>query len=122
MEPQHVGAPSVDFDLDVFTLLVLREGGKASQLDGATVQRLQAEHLRYLFGLQAAGHLLAAGAVSEKPDGESLTGLGFFSTESLDEVRRLAEADPAVQAGLDAADVVRFVCPKGAISFRGGSR
>jgi uncharacterized protein len=112
----HPGPPSVQFELDTFALLLLRPGNRAPELDERTVNRLQAEHLQYLFGLQSAGQLLAAGATAEGFAEQTVTGLGFFGT-SREVALQLAEADPSVKAGLDSAEVVTFMCPKGAISF-----
>ncbi|HKF76673.1 MAG TPA: hypothetical protein VKF59_11070 [Candidatus Dormibacteraeota bacterium] len=112
------GPPSVSFELDTFALLLLRPGSRAAELDDGAVRRLQAEHVRYLFGLQSAGSLLAAGATAEGFAQQTLTGLGFFRT-SREVTLQLAQADPSVRAGLDAAEVLTFMCPKGAISFPG---
>jgi uncharacterized protein YciI len=106
--------PSVEFELDTFELVLLRQGARAAELDEDTRTALQSDHLHYLFGLQAAGKLQAAGAFMNH---QSLTGLGFYRTGSIDEVRRLTEEDPAVKAGLDAYEIVVLVCPKGAITF-----
>ena len=114
--------PRVDFALDRFELLVLRVGPKADAIHPDVVQKLQAEHVAYLFGLQSSGRLLAAGAVAPRAPGQDITGLGFFALGSVDEVRRLAEKDPSVVAGLDAVDVLTFLCPKGSLGFPNAAR
>lgn len=111
-----MSVPEVDFPLDHYELLVLRAGDRAAVIDAETKRRLQAEHVAYLFELQRSGKLLAAGAVASGEDG-GLTGIGFFGLGSIDEVRALAEKDPSVVAGLDAAEVLTFLCPKGSITF-----
>jgi uncharacterized protein YciI len=108
--------PQVDLALDDFELVVLRVGDKAEGMEETTVRRLQAEHIAFLFGLQREGKLLAAGAVARAP-GQEITGIGFFAVGSVDEVRALVEKDPSVIAGLDSAEVLSFMCPKGAITF-----
>ena len=105
--------PQVDFPLDRYELLVLRVGEKAAEMQADERRRLQAEHVAYLFGLQRSGKLLAAGAVASS----SITGLGFFALGSIEEVRALAAKDPSVAAGLDAAEVYTFMCPKGSLAF-----
>ena len=105
--------PQVDFPLDRYELLVLRVGEKAGEMQPDERRRLQAEHVAYLFGLQRSGKLLAAGAVASS----SITGLGFFTLGSIEEVRALAAKDPSVTAGLDAAEVYTFMCPKGSLAF-----
>ena len=52
------------------------------------------------------------GPVSDQPD-PSLRGLTFYRTGSLEEARRLAEADPAVRAGRLAVDIMIWYCPPG---------
>lgn len=105
--------PQVDFPLDRYELLVLRVGEKAGGIQPDERRRLQAEHVAYLFGLQRSGKLLAAGAVASS----SITGLGFFALGSIAEARALAARDPSVAAGLDAAEVYTFMCPRGSLAF-----
>ena len=52
------------------------------------------------------------GPVIDPPD-PSLRGLTFYRTGSLEEARRLAEADPAVRAGRLAVDIMTWYCPPG---------
>lgn len=111
-----MSVPQVDFPLDRYELLVLKVGAKAAAMDGDTKRRLQGEHVAYLFELQRSGKLLAAGAVASREETD-LTGIGFFALGSIDEVRALAEKDPSVVAGLDAAEVLTFLCPKGSFNF-----
>jgi len=114
---EHSGVPEVNFELDRFEVLILRDGPRAGELDQSIVKQLQAEHIRYLFGLQAAGKLLAAGAIENRSPDLRINGLGFFQLGSIEEVRQLAERDPSVQAGLDSAEILVFICPKGALAF-----
>jgi uncharacterized protein len=58
--------------------------------------RIQMEHLRYLFQLRAEGKVLINGPVVDDPE---LKGVAIFNTTDKDEVRRLADGDPAVKAG-----------------------
>ena len=116
MSNEPPAPPEVSFPLDTYELLILRAGENAGRIEPDEAKRLQGEHLKFLFKLQAEGKLLAAGAVATRSAGLP-TGLGFFALGSTEEVRRLIADDPSVRAGLDAADVVTFVCPKGAISF-----
>lgn len=111
------GVPQVDFPVDRFELLILREGDRFAAMDEETVKRLQAEHVAYLFELQRAGKLLAAGAVAPRSAQQQINGLGFFRLGSIEAVRALVAKDPSVVAGLDAAEVLQFICPKGLLSF-----
>jgi uncharacterized protein YciI len=106
--------PQVDFELDTFELLILRRPDPLPPYDEAMVKQIQAQHVKHLLAQQAAGVLLAAGAIVNH---QSLTGFAFYRTGSLERVRQLAEEDPAIRAGIDAYEVVNFACPKGAIHF-----
>jgi uncharacterized protein len=59
-------------------------------------KQIQAAHLRYLFQLKAEGKLLISGPVLDHP---VFKGVSIFNTTDIEEVRRLSEGDPAVQAG-----------------------
>ena len=49
----------------------------------------------------------------------SLRGLTFYRTGSLEQARQLAEADPAVQAGRLAIEIMTWYCPPGTMSKPG---
>lgn len=59
-------------------------------------EQIQKEHLRYLFHLRQEGKVLINGPVIDDPE---LKGVAIFNTTDKDEVKRLAEGDPAVKAG-----------------------
>ncbi len=93
---------------------MLRRPQDAPSYDDAALERIQSEHLAYHARLRAAGDVATNGPVTDQPD-ESLRGLTFYRTGSLAEARRLAEADPAVQAGRLAVDVMTWYCPPGSL-------
>jgi uncharacterized protein YciI len=99
-------------ELEEFELVFLRRPDNPTSYDEEALERIQREHLAYLAELRAAGHVAVNGPVLDPPD-ESLRGLTFFRTGSLDEARRLAEADPAVRAGRLRIEVMRWWCPPG---------
>ncbi len=77
-----------------YTLVFLKAGPHRTRAkDGADA--LQLAHLRYLFGLRAAGKLVLNGPLTSDT---ALRGICIFDT-NLEEARRLAEGDPAVKAG-----------------------
>jgi uncharacterized protein YciI len=86
---------------ETYTLLLLWAGPHRDQ-EESEQDRLQHAHLRHLFGLRNEGKLLLNGPLL---DGGDLVGIGIFAGTDLDEVRALAEADPAVQAGRLRVDV-----------------
>lgn len=112
------GVPNVESPLDAYECVLLYDGPASGDLDETTVEGLAAQHVAHLLSLQEQGVVLAAGDV----DGASgvrdpLRGFGLCRTGSVDEVRELVEADPAVQAGLYRVDVTTFVTPHNALAF-----
>jgi uncharacterized protein len=109
--------PKPDFEVETLTMAVLHEGPRASEYEGAALERLLEEHLAFTVGLVAQGHLLSAGGVVDgDQSSQRLTGIGL-STKSPDEVRRLVEQDPSVRAGLEAVKTVTYTFPKGMLAF-----
>jgi uncharacterized protein YciI len=66
--------------------------------------------------MRKAGHLKVAGPLAEQGD-ETWRGIAVYQVGSLEEVRELANQDPAVRAGRLAVEVMNWYIPKGAISF-----
>ncbi|MEU6021413.1 YciI family protein [Micromonospora sp. NPDC048871] len=110
--------PHLDFALDTYECIVLYPGPAGRALPAETIQRLQAEHAEHMQALQQRGIILVSGAVDGKarqPDPP--LGFGLARTGSVDDVRTVMEADPAVQAGLYRVDVMTFLCPAGSLEF-----
>jgi uncharacterized protein YciI len=105
-------------DLEAFELVLLRRPESPSDYDDAELERIQREHLAHHQRLRASGQVVTNGPVIEPPD-PSLCGLTFYRTGSLAEARRLAEADPAVQAGRLAVEIMTWYCPPGTMSRPG---
>jgi uncharacterized protein YciI len=59
-------------------------------------EKIQMEHLRYLWQLRAEGKLLISGPIMDDPE---IQGIGIFKTTDKEEVKRLSDGDPAVKAG-----------------------
>ncbi|MFE9652119.1 YciI family protein [Micromonospora sp. NPDC006431] len=112
------GTPQVDFALDTYECIVLYPGPSGRVLPEETVQRLQAEHQEHMQALLRRGIVLIDGSVdgpAREPDPP--IGFGLARTGSVDDVRTVMEADPAVQAGLYRVDVLTFLCPAGSLEF-----
>jgi uncharacterized protein len=105
-------------DLEAFELVLLRTPENAPTYDEAELERIQAEHLAHHKRLRESGQVVANGPVRDQPD-VSLRGLTFYRTGSLEESRRLAEADPAVRAGRLAVEIMTWYCPPGTMSKPG---
>jgi uncharacterized protein YciI len=95
-------------EFDELTIALLVSGSTANS------DAFQDAHLAHLASLHDAGSLLAGGPLSD-PAGE-LRGLSILSV-SVDEARRLKEADEAVRAGVFSVRVLPWRTPAGAMSF-----
>jgi uncharacterized protein YciI len=78
-----------------YVLFLYNEGPNRNQ-PPADAEKLQMEHLRYLFRLRAEGRLVLNGPVDDET---KLKGIGILDTRDTEEVKRLVEQDPAVKAG-----------------------
>ena len=105
-------------DLEVFELVLLRRPADAPDYPDEELDRIQGEHLAYHTRLREAGQVVTNGPVIEPPD-PSLRGLTFYRTGSLERSRQLADADPAVQAGRLAVEIMAWYCPPGTMSLPG---
>ncbi len=87
--------PDMTWTMKVHQLVLLRRGPHAGQAE-AEAQRIQADHLQHIKRMMDERKMLAAGPFTD--DGE-LRGVFVFDTESADEAKAWAAADPAVKAG-----------------------
>ena len=102
-------------EFDRYTVVLLLTPGNPPELSEEATDALQDAHLDHLAKLHEAGHLLAAGPLPGDP-GRRFRGISIFRGEP-DEVRQLADLDPAVQAGWFELEVLPWIVPGGAISF-----
>jgi uncharacterized protein len=100
----------LEFDRYTIALLILRPD--APQLDEEAAAALQDAHLSHLADLHEAGHLLAAGPLSD----EKFRGLSILNVDP-ERARELKEKDPAVEIGRFSVKVIPWMLPAGAISF-----
>jgi uncharacterized protein len=105
-------------ELEAFELVLLRTAENAPAYDEAELARIQAEHLAHHARLRESGQVVTNGPVRDQPD-PSLRGLTFYRTGSLEQARQLAEADPAVQAGRLAIEIMTWYCAPGTMSKPG---
>lgn len=77
-----------------YALVLLKAGPKRDRPKDEAAA-LQMAHLKHLLTLRAAGKIALVGPLTDDSD---LRGLAVYNTP-VEEARRLAEADPAVQAG-----------------------
>ena len=100
----------MEFDRYTIALLILRPD--APDLDEEAAAALQDAHMAHLADLHEAGHLLAAGPLSD----EKFRGLSILNVEP-ERARELKEHDPAVQIGRFSVEVITWMVPAGAMSF-----
>src|SRR5215469_3468929 len=105
-------------DLEAFELVLLRRPASAPDYPDDELERIQREHLAYHARLREAGHVVTNGPVDGQPD-PSLRGMAFYRTGSLERSRQLAEADPVVQAGRLAVEIMTWYCPPGTMTRPG---
>jgi len=100
----------LEFDHYSIALLILRPD--APELDDEAAAALQDAHMAHLADLHEAGHLLAAGPLSD----EKFRGLTILNVEP-EQARELKEQDPAVQIGRFSVKVMPWMVPAGAMTF-----
>ena len=100
----------MEFDRYTIVLLILRPD--APELDEEAAAALQDAHMAHLADLHEAGHLLAAGPLSD----EKFRGLSILNVEP-ERARELKEQDPAVQIGRFSVEVISWMVPAGAMAF-----
>lgn len=114
--PKGAAADKPAFEMETFQFVILRRPAQPPKLPEKELQRLQREHLAHLTRMHDEGKLLIAGPLSKQPD-ENLRGLCLYRVTSLDEARKLAEADPMVKAGRLVVDVMNWHVGKGYLAF-----
>lgn len=87
--------PDMKWTMKVHQLVLLRRGPHTGQ-SGPEAERIQLEHLQHITRMMDERRMLVAGPFTDEAE---LRGLFVFNTESADEAKAWAEADPAVKAG-----------------------
>lgn len=99
-------------EFDRYTIALLVANPDAPELDAEAAAALQDAHMSHLADLHEAGHLLAAGPLTD----DRLRGLSILDVDP-ERARELKEADPAVRAGRYTIETIPWLVPAGAISF-----
>ena len=107
--------PDIPDAFDVYTLVLLRSAANPPAFTDDELDALQRRHLAYRAELGRQGVLVVNGPLLRQSD-ETLRGLSIFAT-SLDDARRLSEADPSVQAGRLSFEVMEWWIRAGALGF-----
>jgi uncharacterized protein YciI len=104
-------------NMEKYYLVLLKRPANAPQLEPKTVEDLQRRHLEHFKSMYLAGKMVVAGPFDEQKD-PTLRGLCLYRVGSLEEARKLAEADPMVQARRLEVEVLAWWVEKGAVNFR----
>jgi len=75
-------------------------------------------HLEYMIGLEKRGVLFASGPLSDGSGPPTGTGLTILRTASMEEARKLAEADPFVINGLRTFELKEWTLMEGTLGLR----
>jgi uncharacterized protein YciI len=102
-------------EFDRFTIGLLIRNPNAPKLSTNEENDLQDAHMAHLAQLHDDGVLLAAGPL-QGPQDRDLRGMEIYRG-SLDEVKALADQDPAVRAGRFVHHFLPWMVPGGALSF-----
>ena len=103
-------------EFDSYELVLLRRSAGQPEVDDATGDLIQAQHLGHFANMREAGYMKVAGPLREQAD-EDLRGICLYQVGSVEEARGLAESDPAVRAGHLEVEVMRWYTAKGALAF-----
>jgi uncharacterized protein YciI len=104
-------------EMDSYTLVLHKRGPKAFDFSEEELDELQAQHVAHLTSLREQGLIRVGGPFSDQPD-ETLRGMSIYSVGP-EKARRHAEADPSVQAGRLAVDVMTWWTPPGELKLGG---
>lgn len=104
--------PLDQMEFDQFQLGLIYRGDKWTPEKTAETQKIQEAHLANNQKLADEGKLIAAGPFT---DGGDLRGIFVFTAASIEEAKKLSDADPAVQAGRLKVELHPWMVTKGVI-------
>lgn len=107
-------APPVEFES--YQLVILQRPEHPREYPADKLEEIQKAHLAHLHHLAESGKLLVAGPLDDQPD-PRMRGIEIFRAGSIEEAKRLAGEDPAVQAGRLEVVVMTWYTEKGAMTF-----
>lgn len=111
-------AESAPMELESYQLVLLVRPDDAPDLPEEEIREIQAAHLQHLTRMGREGHLVVAGPFGDQED-QTLRGMALYRVEDLETARRLAESDPAVEAGRLEVEVMTWYTQKDALAFPG---
>jgi uncharacterized protein len=106
-----------EMGFDSAYIVFLVRADKPKKYDEAKLQEIQKNHLGHLVSLYNDRKIEVAGPFDEQDD-TGMRGLEIYPASfGKDEVRKLAEDDPAVKAGRLKVEIVRWYFQKGTVTF-----
>lgn len=85
-----------EYEMAKYQVAFYKKGPAWTPGDTPELKKLQSEHMAHIGKMAESGKLIVAGPFTDNGD---LRGMLIFRVDSLDEVKGLAEQDPAVKAG-----------------------
>lgn len=98
-----------DYGMKKYTMAFLKKGSNRN-LSEDEATKLQRQHLDNIHQMVEDGTLLLAGPFLDDGD---IRGIYIFDIESVEEAKKIAEADPAVKAGSLILDIHPWYCSAG---------
>lgn len=106
---QQNSSPETKFDMKNYYMVFLKKGPVRNQ-DSASVAKIQEQHLAHLSLMYEKKKMCIAGPFMEDGD---IRGICVYATETAEEAKQLAEADPAVKCGRLLVEVHTWYAAKG---------
>jgi uncharacterized protein YciI len=95
----------------VYHIVFLKRHPARKPLGKEEANRIQSAHMANIHAMAARGVLVAAGPFDDTPP--VISGVFFFITPTIEEARKLAEADPTVTAQRNTVEVLSWRGPAG---------
>ena len=114
--PEEPAADTAPVEMEAYQLVLLKRPANRPELPEERVAEIQKAHMAHLERLALEGRIVAAGPFGDQDD-PAMRGLALYRVGSVEEARRLAEEDPAVQAGRLEVEVMTWYTAKGWVVF-----
>ncbi len=114
--PRPTAAADAPFEMESVQLVLLMRAPTWRKLPAEEAEALQKRHIGHLEAMGKAGYAVVAGPFSDQSD-PAYRGVCIYRVGSVAEARRLAEQDPAVQAGQLRVEVMTWWFGKGYMTF-----
>lgn len=114
--PRGAAAADAPFEMESIQLVLLMRAPTWKKLPAEEAEALQKRHIGHLEAMGKAGLAVVAGPFSDQSD-PAYRGICLYRVPTAAEARKLAEQDPAVQAGQLRVEVMTWWYGKGYMTF-----